>query len=184
MDEMLLLAAPPLGRTAAVVRHGRDVLDGRHLDAGALYRANGGVTPRTRALHLHLGASQAVLLGGLGRPLGGQLGGERRRLAGALEPHAARRRPRDDVALGVGDRDDRVVERALDVHHAGGDVLAVPAARAATRWLRLGHRLLPHGLLLVGDGALRPLAGPGVGVRALTTDRQALAVPHALEAPD
>src|SRR5215207_485716 len=148
MAQTLLLPSPPLGRTAAVVRHRRDVLDRRHLDARALDRAHRGVTARAGALDLHLGAPQAVLLGRLGRPLGGQLGGERRRLAGALEPHAARRGPRDDVALGVGDRDDRVVEGALDVHHTGGDVLAVLAARATARWLRLRHYFLTAFFLL------------------------------------
>src|SRR3954451_6591294 len=48
----------------------------------------------------------------------------------------------------------------------------------------LAIALLPHSLLLVGNGALRALAGACVGVGALATDRQPLAVPNALQAPD
>ena len=47
--------------------------------------------------------------------LGGHLGGIRRGLAGALEAHLAGGGPGDHRTGRVGDRDDRVVERALDV---------------------------------------------------------------------
>ena len=144
--------------------------------------AHGGVAARTRALDLDLGALQTVLHGGAAGLLGGELCGERGALAAALVPDGTGRRPGDDVALGVGDRDDRVVERALDVHHTGAHVLAVTLARP-TR-LRLAWPLLPHCLLLVGNRALRALAGAGVGVGALTTDRQTLAVTDALQAAD
>src|SRR3954465_11323489 len=58
-----------------------------------------------------------------GHPRGG-----RRRLAGALEAHLAGARPGDHVAQRVGDRDDRVVERALDVRVPMSDVLLLLAA--------------------------------------------------------
>src|SRR5690606_22009244 len=70
------------------------------------------------------------------RPAGGSLGGHLRgvrgRLARPLEPGVARRRPRQHVPLLVGERDDRVVEAALDVHDAVADVLALPLAGPAT----------------------------------------------------
>ena len=110
--------------------------------------AHRGVAARARALDLHLDAAQAVLHGGAGGLLGGHLGGERRALARALEADATRRRPRDDVALGVGDRHDRVVERALDVHDTDGDVLALALAGATPAWLRLGHYFLTAFFLL------------------------------------
>ena len=115
-----------------------DVLDRGDLDAGLLDRANGGVAAGAGALHLHLGAAQAVLDGGTAGLLGGLLCGVGRALAAALEPDATRRRPGNDVALGVGDGDDRVVERALDVHDARADVLAVALARTTARG-RLCH---------------------------------------------
>src|SRR6188474_3553935 len=100
-------AATTLGLAAAVVGNGGDVLDRGDLDAGVLDGADGGVAARARALHLHLGAAQAVLLGSLAGALGRELSGERRRLARALVANRTRRRPGDDVAGGVGDRDDR-----------------------------------------------------------------------------
>src|SRR3954469_6809603 len=44
--------------------------------------------------------------------------------------------------------------------------------------------LLAAGLLLAGHGALGPLAGPCVGLGALSTHRQATAVPQPLVAAD
>src|SRR5690606_23221870 len=44
--------------------------------------------------------------------------------------------------------------------------------------------LLPAGLLLTGHGALRALAGPGVGAGPLATHRQAPAVPDPLIVTD
>ena len=104
--------------------------------------------PGAGALHLHLDAAQTVLHRCAGGLLGGHLRGERGALARPLEADAAGRRPRDDVALGVGDRDDRVVERALDVNDTDGDVLALALAGAAPAWLRLRHYFLTAFFLL------------------------------------
>src|SRR4051794_16535971 len=52
---------PPLGGTAAVVRHRRDVLDARDLDAGVLDRADRGLTTGPRALHHDVDLAHAVL---------------------------------------------------------------------------------------------------------------------------
>src|SRR6185503_17150885 len=110
-------------------------------------------------------------------------GRERRRLARALEAVAARRRPGNRVALRVGDRDHRVVERRIHVRDARRDVLAFapadalwcgflaharsccgPARNSPTVSLTVPEREL---LLLARDGLRRPLARAGVGVRAL-----------------
>ena len=78
--------------------------------------------------------------------VGGHLGGERRRLARALEADRAGRLPGDDVPLLVGERDDRVVERRLDVRLPDRDVLAHAAARAASgRCLTRGCRTPSRG---------------------------------------
>ena len=63
--------------------------------------------------------------------IGGELRGERGALARTLEADMARGRPGDHVARGVGDRDDRVVERGLDVRVAVRDVLLLATARRA-----------------------------------------------------
>ena len=90
--------------------------------------------PRTK----HVDLLHPVLHRGARALLGGQLRGVGRRLARTLETDLARRGPREHVALGVGDRDDRVVERALDVRDPEGDVLAFLLAGLANRG-GLGH---------------------------------------------
>src|SRR5215207_102955 len=105
----------PLGGAAAVVGDRGDVLD-----AGALERADGGLAPGAGTLHLHVDLADAVLHRAASRLLGGHLGGEGRALLGALEADVAGRGPGEDVALLVGDGDDGVVERALDVGDAVG----------------------------------------------------------------
>src|SRR5512133_789430 len=120
---LALSDAAPLGRAAAVVGDGGDVLDALDLQAGGLQGADGRLPARPRALDEHVDLADAVLLGPAGGLLGRQLGRERGRLARALEPDVARRRPRDRVALGVGDGHDRVVEAGLDVGMGVRDVL-------------------------------------------------------------
>src|SRR4029450_3495921 len=140
---LLYLSDPaPLGRAAAVVGDGGDVLDAGDLDAGVLDRADGGLAARPRALDLDVDLADAVLHGPAGRGLRGHLRRERRRLAGPLEAHVAGRGPRQDVAVLVGEADDRVVEARLDVSDAVADVLALAlAGPAATGGLGLGHQV-------------------------------------------
>src|SRR2546423_262891 len=124
----LSLDPAPLGRTAAVVRLRGDVGDRADLEAGGLQRTDRGLPAGAGALHEHVDLLHAVL-GGLARGvLGGHLRRERRGLARALETDVAGGGPRDHGTGGVGDRDDRVVERALDVGLAPRDVLFFLAA--------------------------------------------------------
>src|SRR4029453_397967 len=128
------LYAPALLGPAPIVGNRRDVLDTGDLQAGRRERADGRLAAGARALYEHVHLLQPVFLGlprcGLRRELGGERGG----LPGALEPDVARAGPREGVALKVGDGDDGVVERRLDVRLAVDDVLL----------------LLPPGLLGLG----------------------------------
>src|SRR5205085_5203166 len=120
-----------------------------------------GLASGARTLHEDLDLLEAVLHALPRARVGGDLRGERRRLARALEPGRAGGLPRDHVALLVGQRDDRVVEARLDVRLANGDVLADAATRATPGRLTTGRchllRLLP-----ATDGLLRALARTGV----------------------
>src|SRR5438132_5544605 len=173
--------AAALAGTAPVVRDGRHVLDAQDLETRRRQRPDGRLPARPRALDVDVDLGEAVLLGPAGRLLRGELRREWRGLAGALEPHVAGARPGERVAVEVGDRDDRVVERRLDVGLAVGDVLLLLAAGLLR--LRLGHGLLallpPHAARL-----LRSLAGPSVRVGPLAPDRQAAAVPPPLVRTD
>src|SRR5450755_3039959 len=126
------LHAAPLARAAAVVRLWCDVLDSGHLEAGGLERADSSLAARAGPLDEDLDLLKAVLDALAGGSVSGHLGGERRRLARALEAGTAGGLPRDHVALAIGQRHDRVVERRLDVGLADRDVLANPTA--TTRW--------------------------------------------------
>src|SRR4051812_16267906 len=70
-----------LGRTATVVRYRRDVRDLRDLDAECVQRAHCGFTTRARALDADFEVLDAALERDPARRLGGDLGGERSRLA-------------------------------------------------------------------------------------------------------
>src|SRR3954447_21352747 len=95
-----------------------DVLDAEDLKACRLQRADRRLAARARSLDEDLDLLKAVFHPLARAGVRGHLGGEGRRLARALEAGRARRLPGDHVALAVGQRDDRVVERCLDVRLA------------------------------------------------------------------
>src|SRR5699024_5870481 len=130
----------PLRRPAAVVRLRGDVLDSTDLEAGGLQRADRGLTTGPGALHEHVHLLHAVL-GGLSRGvLRRHLRRVRRGLARTLEPDVSGRGPRDHSAQWIRDRDDRVVESALDVRMTMRNILLLLAAnllgssRPSLRW--------------------------------------------------
>jgi len=113
---------------AAVVRNRGHVGDARDLHAQRVQRAHRGFAAGAGALDPHLEILHAVFRGGAAGALRGDLRSERRRLARALEARTAGRRPRQGVALPVGDRDDRVVE--------GRGMCAMPSATLFLTFLR------------------------------------------------
>src|SRR3954452_13765290 len=178
------LDAAPLPGAAAVVCLRSDVLDARDLEARGLQRADRGLAARARALHEDLDLLHALLDALAGGSVSGDLRGERRRLARALEAGAAGGLPRDDVALAVGERDDRVVEAGLDVRLADRNVLANLAAAALGATGSWRHLLLRR-LLLAGYGhPLRSLPRARVGLGVLAAHGQPAAVAHATVGPD
>src|SRR5688500_9610175 len=146
----------PLPGAAAVVCLRGDVLDAGDLEAGRLERADRGLAARARALHEDLDLLHALLDALAGGGVGGDLGGEGRRLAGALEAGAAGRLPRDDVALAVRQGHDRVVEAGLDVRLADRDVL-LDLAAAALGTTGSRHYFLPAFFLPATCMRLGPL---------------------------
>src|SRR6266567_4531062 len=180
------LDAPSLSRANAVVRLRRHVLDTEDLEACSLQRANRGLTPRARALHEDLDLLQAVLHALACTRVGGHLCGERRRLTRALEASRAGGLPGDHVAFLVGERDDRVVERRLDVCLSDRDVLSDAATRAApgrcfSRRRHLGFR---RRLLATAHGLRRALARACVGAGALSVDRKSATMADATVGAD
>src|SRR4051812_9819272 len=146
----------PLAGAAAVVCLRGHVLHAGHLEAGGLERADRGLAARARALHEDLDLLEALLDALPRRGVGGDLRGERRRLAGALEAGAAGGLPGDDVALAVGEGHDGVVEAGLDVRLADRDVLLDLAAASAGA-TGSGHYFLPAFFLPATCMRLGPL---------------------------
>src|SRR6185437_15927863 len=194
----------PLRRPAAIVRDGGHVLDRTDLQAGRLQRPDGGLPARARTLDEDVDLAHAVLHGAARRGFRRHLRGVRRGFARSLEPDLTRGRPRDDVAGRVGDRDDRVVERAPDVGVPVSDVLPLLAAHllgglltapwrhillwlpceVIDPWSWLTDGLLLPGLLLAGHRLLLALAGARVRLRPLPVHREPATVADALVAAD
>src|SRR5579863_1403689 len=176
---------PPLARAAAVVRLRGYVLDAGHLEPCCLKRADRGLAAGAGALDEDLHLLEAVLDALARGRVGGHLRGKRSRLARALETGTAGGLPGDHVALAIGERNDRVVERSLDVGLADRDVLADPAA-AALRPTRSGaHGLLLTCLLLPGHlHALGALARARIVLGVLAVHRKTAPVAHAAVAAD
>src|SRR5690606_36359158 len=88
------------------------------------------------------------------------------------EAAAAGRRPRERVALPVGDRDDRVVERRVDVRHRVENLALDLLAALARLFGHTDSSLLP-------DRTARALTGARVRARSLAARRQPAAMADA-----
>src|SRR5690606_6283894 len=163
---MFPLDTTTLGRAAAVVRHRRDVRNAGDLDPQGIQGAHGGLAAGAGALDADFQRLDAVFLGHAAGGFGSHLGGERRRLARALEAGAAGRGPRQGVALTVGDGDDGVVEGRVDVSNPVGHVLLDFLADARGAALSFRH-VLSSGYFFRDAAARR---GP-LRVRALVRVR-------------
>src|SRR5712691_4234625 len=140
----------PLGRAAAIVRNRGDVLDRANLQACRLQGADGGFPARPWTLHENVDLAHAVLHRTARGGLGGHLSGEWRRLTRTLESDLAGRCPRNNAAAGVGDGDDGVVERALDMGVPVSNVLSFLAAYFLDAGTALGRHPAPWTLEVVG----------------------------------
>src|SRR5690606_31960697 len=108
------LDAALLGRPAAIVRDRGDIRDRAHDEAGGLHRTHRTLTARPGALHKHVHLAHVeIATRGLGGALCGELTGERRRLATALETGAATAGPAQGVALQVRNRHNSIIERRM-----------------------------------------------------------------------
>jgi len=110
-----MLYSSLLGRTAAVMRHGRHVPDHHDLDPALGQGTDGAFATGTGAFHEYIHTLQTGIKGGLGGIRGGHLRGIGSVLFGTLESHLTGAAPGDHLAGLVGQADDDVVE-------CGGDM--------------------------------------------------------------
>src|SRR5260221_12864774 len=109
------LDATLLGRAYPIMRDRRHIRDGAHTQPTRLNGTDGGFTARARPFHEDIDFLHPLLLRGVRGLLGGDSGGIGRTLAAALEARCARARPRYHIPLLIAHRDNRVVERGMNV---------------------------------------------------------------------
>src|ERR1700733_15148562 len=120
-----VLDAPALGRTATIVRNGRNVTDGADIESHGSQGAHCRLTAGARTTYPYIDGTQTMvtrLVGGVHRSL---LRGKGSALARSTKAERTRTLPGKRVALAVGDGHDGVVERGLNVDQSIRNVLAL-----------------------------------------------------------
>src|SRR5699024_9469530 len=176
--------AATLGGAAAVVGNRGDIADHGDLQAGSLQGTDRALTSGTGALDIALNGLHAMLHRGLGSNFGSALRGRRSALTRAAEVQRTSACPGNGVALGIGNGDDGVVERALNMSSAGTDIFAFLLLSAGLCTGFRSSHFSSSLLLLVRDSALGTFAGTRIGLGALAAARQALAMADATVALD
>lgn len=152
------------------------ILDCLDHQASGLKGRNSGFSPRTGAFDPDLDLFQAKLRRFVGSCFRCSLRGKRRTLAAPLEANRPGRGEAKRVAVRVGDRDDRVIERRFDMSNAPADVSSCLA------FLTLGHGYRSpltalaaqfFDALLPSHGFARTFPRTSIGFRPLTTNGQA-----------
>src|ERR1019366_2403957 len=182
-----LLDPAPFRRTATVVRNRRRVLNRTNVQAGRRQSPHRRLAPRPRTADPHIHNAHAVVPRLIGGVSGSLLRREGRALTRPAEAQRTRTLPRHRISVRIGDGNDRVIERGLNMHESVGNVLALLLLEllalaffvrcGGSSWFR--HVLcLPCRFLLIGYRALaRTFPGASIGVSALSANRQAAAVP-------
>jgi hypothetical protein len=120
----LKLDATALLWAAAVVRDRCHIGNRCDTDAQSTQSANGRLTTWAWTLDLDVQVLDALFLRCTACHFRSNLGCERRRFTRTFEALATGRSPRQSIALAVGDGDDRVVERRVNVCNTVSNVLA------------------------------------------------------------
>ena len=160
------------------------------METGNAESANGAFTAGARAFDFDIDLAEALIKGALASGFASELGDEGSALFRTVITESASARPGNDIALNVGDGDDRVIEGAVDMRDATRKIAFDFFLAGGRRFLGiLSHKyrfLLPltsrH--LLVGDGLSLTFAGTGIGFGALPADRKASLVTDAAIASD
>ena len=102
------------------MRQRRNVDNFCHFDACAMNGSDSRLTAIARTLHVCLHFSQAQIIRNFCTILCSHLCGIRRVLLGTSESHFSGRRPRDNLAFAVCQRNNNVVKRGMNVQLAVG----------------------------------------------------------------
>jgi len=102
---------------------GRHVGDAADLVATSVQGTHSGLTTRAGALDVYVEVLQTIFQSGLTSALGCNLGSKRRALARTAETRSTGGGPAQSVALTIGNGDDGVIERRVDVSNPIDDRL-------------------------------------------------------------
>jgi hypothetical protein len=102
------------------MRYCRKIFDRRYAYTGGGYRAYRTLSAVARAAYMHFNFSHAGIVGKPSRYLGGNLRGKRRAFARSFKSRLAGRIPADNIAVCIGNIDNRVVKRGPYMDNAFG----------------------------------------------------------------
>ena len=107
-------------RTTSVMRQRSNINYLGYFNTCTVHSSDSRFTTIARAFHVSFHFSQAQVIRNLGTILCGHLSGIRRVLLRTSESHFSGRRPRNNLAFTVGQRNNNVVERRMNVQLAVG----------------------------------------------------------------
>ena len=172
--EGLPLDAALLRRTAAVVRYRRDVFDVFDFNAGGRQRTHSRFAARARTGYADFNRPQTRFFRFISRSKRSLLRCKRSSLTRSTEAERTGTRPRQNIADGICESDDRIVERCLNVNSPEGDVLLFLFLESSSSWLTSRvpwpFTSLPMSYPCLLLSATVPLRGP-LRVRALVCVR-------------
>lgn len=151
------------------MRDGGHVLDGAYFQAGSLEGSDGSLPSGTRSLYEALHLFEPMFHGSPGGIIRGLLGGIRCALAGAFKAYCAGTGPGNRIAVPISNGNNGVVKRRTNVGNALFYILALALLDA--RGCPACHSLIPLLFFLSSRGALGTLAGTGVVLGILASDR-------------
>src|SRR3569623_1892695 len=158
----------------------RHIGNAADLETHGMQTAHGGITTRPRPLHEHLDVLHAEFMRDLAGLISGHLRGEGRALARTLETASTGGRPRQGVALTIGDGDDGVVEGRLDMRHRVNHIFLHTLTRARSRFCHSSKFPVIYCSVDYLRTARRgPLRGRAFGTCTLTAHRQTTAMTQA-----
>jgi hypothetical protein len=165
------------------------IFDRKNLEANGWDGADGRFTAWAWALDLDVNLTEALVEGALSSGASGELSGEWGGFLSTLVAESASGLPSDDVTSSIGDGDDGVVKRSVNVSDAFGEGTLdfLLTCRGGFTFFCSSHCLSPSlfsRFFLIRDGLSLTFAGTSVGSGALTVNWEATLMADATVAAD
>ncbi len=136
------------------------------LESSSLQGTDCSLSAGTGTLNINLDRLETMLHSGLGSGFSRRLCGKWGGFTGTAESKFTCAGPRKSIALRVGDSNDGIVKRGLNMHNATFNIFALLAASGCCTFARTGfsssHSSISSLFFLVGNGPFGTLAGAGI----------------------